>query len=194
MIALAVNSDVSTIGKEIRQKIEAIDFNKVNRSIAEVIKNSIDRNFSEGGRWGNQNIYRGGGFEWIISKAARMRNGKTLSKTGRLRSSIISSVKVSYKNGAITINVGSNLKYAAIHQFGGRIDQAARSNVYRNNRYKRGSKKGKYKKGMSGETKGTTYGSKVIIMPARPYIVLQDEDINLIHRILKDFIKNELAR
>ena len=47
--------------------------------------------------------------------ALKLRNGQPLRDTGRLRSSI------TYKSDGDGVTVGTNLRYAAIHQFGGVI-------------------------------------------------------------------------
>lgn len=52
---------------------------------------------------------------WLRSRAARERSGQTLLKDGHLRDSI------TYEATSTSVEVGTNLIYAAIHQFGGTI-------------------------------------------------------------------------
>lgn len=161
-------------------------FNNINWSpilgyIENVIKTSIDRNFSEGGRFGNDNPFGGGSNKWIVSKAAHKRSGQTLLDTGRLASSV--DVNISYKGNQISIEVGSNLPYAAIHNFGGTVKQYSRSKLYTQNR----KKSGQYKKGTTWG-QGDTVGEHTITIPARPFLVLQDEDIDKIKQIVSNYI------
>ena len=56
------------------------------------------------------------GRPWLKSARAIADGGKTLTDTGRLRGSIAHTVS----EGGRAVEVGSNVLYAAIHQFGGR--------------------------------------------------------------------------
>ena len=56
----------------------------------------------------------GAGGRWKPSRRAREEGGQTLTDTGRLRSSIASNVT------GDGVEIGTNVAYAAIHQFGGR--------------------------------------------------------------------------
>ncbi len=93
--------------------------------IGQIVRNSIIKNFMEGGR----------PTKWKLSKRAIKQSGQTLLHTGRLRDSINS------KAFANRAEVGTNVIYAAIHQFGGKAGR----------------------------------GKKVTI-PARPFLMVQDED------------------
>ena len=53
------------------------------------------------------------GKPWTISKRAKKEGGKTLQDTARLASS------VDFEVSGNTLRVGTNVEYAAIHQFGG---------------------------------------------------------------------------
>ena len=83
------------------------------------------------------------GSPWLKSARALAEGGRTLTDTGRLRGSIAHTVT----GGGRAVEVGSNVLYAAIHQFGGRagrghkaklparpylgIDERDRSNILR---------------------------------------------------------------
>lgn len=56
------------------------------------------------------------GSPWLKSARALAEGGRTLTDTGRLRGSIAHTVT----DGGRAVEVGSNVIYAAIHQFGGR--------------------------------------------------------------------------
>jgi len=166
-------------------KFNNINWSPILPAIREVIKTSIDRNFSEGGRFGDDNDFGGGNQKWIVSKASERRSGQTLVDTGRLASSV--TINISYSGNKLNIEVGSNLPYAAIHQFGGVIKQGASSKLYTQNRYSKGKKKGSFKKGTTWG-QGGTVGEHTITVPARPYLVLQNEDIEEIKKIVSDHI------
>ena len=54
------------------------------------------------------------------SSPARGPAGKVLtSRSGNLFSSVMSSLQTSVQDDAITVSIGSNLPYAAIHEYGG---------------------------------------------------------------------------
>lgn len=81
--------------------------------------------------------------------------------------------------------VHTNKVYAAIQNFGGTINQAARSEIFQRNRFKKPPKKGKFKKGtMPG--KGFTFSERIIRIPARPFMALTENYsnniLNIIHR------------
>ena len=108
-------------------KFQNVDYTPVLRQISMIIKNSIDENFQQGGRYGNDNIWGGGSQKWKVSRRAKKdkgykgksSSGKTLLDTSALAKSIY--VKVIQEGNKISIAIGSNLPYARIHQFGGQI-------------------------------------------------------------------------
>jgi phage virion morphogenesis protein len=117
----------------------------VMKTIGQVIRTSIQKNFEEGGRPQG----------WIkLSPATvgkkRKGAGKILVDSGRLKNSI----KVQAFSDRV--EVGTNVIYAAIHHFGG---QAGR-------------------------------GGKVRI-PARPYMLIQEEDWKEIDEAASDFLMKQ---
>ena len=62
------------------------------------------------------------GSPWLKSARALAEGGHTLTDTGRLRGSIAHTVT----DGGRAVEVGSNVLYAAIHQFGGRAGRGRR--------------------------------------------------------------------
>jgi len=107
--------------------------------------------------------------------------GKILQRTGQLLKSITPKAD---NNSA---QVGTNKNYAAIHQFGGEINQAARQNLYIQSRYSRGKKKGKFKKGTEFG-KGLEFKARTIKVPPRPFLVLSDSALKEIEDEIKKFI------
>ena len=65
------------------------------------------------------------GSPWLKSARALAVGGKTLTDTGRLRGSITHTVT----DGGRAVEVGSNVLYAAIHQFGGRAGKGLRATI-----------------------------------------------------------------
>ena len=65
------------------------------------------------------------GSPWLKSARALAEGGQTLTDTGRLRGSIAHTVT----DGGRAVEVGSNVLYAAIHQFGGRAGKGLRAKI-----------------------------------------------------------------
>lgn len=145
------------------------DMTPVMRGIGELIKTSVKRNFEVGGRYAEEGSWRGGSRTWLplslatlfagkkskyVTKTGKYKKGveekfkgrHTLIKTGRLMKSI------NYQASKDRVRVGSNVVYAAIHQFGG---QAGRR--------------------------------RKVHIPARPYLVIQDADLQRIQNNLEKY-------
>lgn len=114
------------------------DLTPVMRNIGEIVRTSVERNFAAGGR----------PVKWKPSKRVEKYGGQTLSDTGRLRRSF--TVRA-YKDRA---EVGTNVSYAAIHQFGGIVSM----------------------------------GKKSVRIPARPFLMVQNEDWVKMRRYLERYI------
>jgi phage virion morphogenesis protein len=141
------------------------------KEIGEIVRTSVERNFAETGR----------PEKWPESQRVKRGGGQTLSRTGRLRRSF--TVKASKDR----VEVGTNVVYAAIHQFGGTITQGARSELFTRNRYVRGDKKGQFKKGTKAG-RGVTFGERRINIPARPFLMVQDEDWSTMNAAISDYL------
>lgn len=115
---------------------------------AEILRRSVDKNFATGGRPSH----------WPASGRVKRTGGETLVDTGRLRRSI--TTRVSDRHAS----VGTNVVYAAIHQFGGRI----------------GPHVIKPKRARALNIPGIGYRASVnhpgSTIPARPFLLVQDED------------------
>jgi phage virion morphogenesis protein len=145
------------------------------RIIGEIVRTSVKKNFEAGGR----------PVSWKSSKAAEKEGRKTLVKTSRLMKSINARA---YPDSTA---VGTNVVYAAIHQKGGDIRHPARERTIFFKQYRGGRHRGrtlfsKEKKATMGmKAKGGAY---TIGMPARPFIMVQDEDWQEIRWELIDFL------
>ena len=105
--------------------------------VGEIVKTSVVRNFEVGGRYSAVGSWRGGPRTWLPTVAVTGR--KILIDKGLLMGSI------NWRAGLDSVEIGSNLVYAAIHNFGG---QAGRN--------------------------------RSVTIPGRPYLVVQEEDIEQI--------------
>ena len=150
------NAALDDLRKQLHQFGEVFqDLTPVAGAIRNILMTSIDRNFSEGGRYGTDNVFGGGATRWKPSgrasgqdsitvtkrdKKGRFRKekvgGQTLVDTGQLAASIQVSVV------GHTVQIGTNKIYGAIHHFGGKAGR----------------------------------GHSVSI-PARPFLVVQNEDL-----------------
>lgn len=149
--------------------------------IASDLMQSVKRNFEYEGR---------GKWKPLSSRTIKQRTrlgywpGKILQRTGELKRSITSG---SDQNSAW---VGTNKRYAALHQFGGHIFKASRNEKFIRSRYKRGSKKGKFKKMKSYELgKGMSFRAHTINVPARPFLTVSYSDLV---KIKNHFLQNLL--
>ena len=134
------------------------------RACGLVLLRSITKTFKAGGR----------PMRWKPSWRAQKTGGKTLIKTARLMRSI--TMQVAGK----TLRVGTNVKYAAIHQLGGTIP--ARVILPRRAKALRWIDR-------SGKVR---FAKRVSIgptqIPARPFLVIQDADWRVFKRIFEQEI------
>ena len=132
---------------------------------------------------------------WKPSARALKEGGMTLVDSARLKASITRVVTSS------SVQVGTNVKYAAIHQFGGEIRQFAYSRkvAFRTVKSRqedgtlltrrlfarsRGSRAHK-----RVEMQAVTFGDRVIKMPARPFLGLGDNNRETIVAIIGDHFR-----
>lgn len=160
---------------------------------AQLMMFSVNANFGSGGRPNR----------WATIAAStrkyKMRQGLSMTpltgRTGALKGSI------SPKVTSDSFSIGTSIPYGAIHQFGGVINQGARSELFQRNRYLRGSRAGSFKRGTKSlgpnrvgfgfRARGFNMGARTINIPARPYLVFQDQDVQDINKIVTDYIKGK---
>ena len=133
-----------------------------------VLLRSISKNFKQGGR----------PVKWKKSARARLTGDKTLIDTARLKNSITMDV-----SGNI-LTVGTNVKYARIHELGGSIRKNA--TIKEHWRYIRFA----FGKPITGRrVLVKAHQRKMnITMPARPFLVIQDTDWRVFKRIFEDYL------
>ncbi|MGD9767967.1 MAG: phage virion morphogenesis protein [Pseudolabrys sp.] len=124
------------------------------------------------------------GSPWPPSLRVLAHGGKTLVLSARLLQSI------TYQASATMVEVGTNVVYAAIHQLGGMIRQAARQASVHFKTDKRSGKRlqGFRKASKAEEHRSVNIGPRVVKMPRRPFVGLDDDDQREIVRITEDFV------
>lgn len=110
-----------------------------------------------------------------LRQAKKYHRDKILTLRGHLRSGIRYQVQ-----GPLSVQVGTNTKYAAIHQFGGTIDRPARPAT------------GRYRS-VAGRTifakkRNVTVPAHKIQIPPRPFLGVSAEDSTEIQRIISDWV------
>lgn len=158
-IEITVKSrEVSDFFKQISNKIS--DLTPIMNIAGETIQSSVVENFRAGGRPD----------KWQESKRALLQDGQTLVDTARLRTSI------NYKASRNKVAIGTNVVYAAIHQFGSQQTQ----NVKQHKRKKKG-----------GGTTTVKPFTRKMNMPKRPFLLVQDEDITEIQEATIEYLTGE---
>jgi len=142
---------------------------------AEILVDSVQQNFSDGGRYDRAGSILGGSNKWKVTN-----NPTPLIKMG-MQGGLMHSIRGRSDNDSAFVS--SDKPYAAIHNFGGSQTSYARSEIFTRNR----SQTGKY----SGGTKsgrGNTYGTSSRKVEARPFAVIQKEDIEDFKDLLRDYL------
>ena len=98
------------------------------------------------------------------------RNGQILSDTGRLRNSL------TYQTGPDEVRIGTNVKYAKVHQFGATI-QPKRAKAL----------------AFPGRNGRTVFARKVVI-PARTFLGIEQRQINRVHETIEQWVKDVANR
>ena len=133
------------------------------RRIAGVMADAVEENFAQEGRpkW----------MGWSPSTERRRRGGRILQLSGRLAGSI-----GSYSDNDSAV-VGTNVKYARIHQEGGDINMPARSQQAYYRQGKNGTVGNRFvRKSRSNYSEQHSVGAHKIKIPARPFLMLSDSD------------------
>ena len=144
--------------------IELKDRHDLMTALGGTMLDAVETNFQNQGRPAWQG--------WSPAYAKKRQGGKILQKTGRLAASI----RMAITNSSVT--VGSNVRYARIHNEGGEIKHPERSH----NLYFKQSKSGEVgrqfvKKRNANFVQSATIGAHTVNMPARPFLQLIDSDI-----------------
>lgn len=146
------------------------------RSFAELDKKRINATLGEAARESTLERFKHGkdpsGKSWKTSIRAASDGGKTLIDTAQLRNSIHT------QSDASGFAVGTNVKYAATHQFGepGRTIRA---------------KKAKALRFQVQPGKWVSKKKVKVVIPARPYLGFSDDDMHEIKETVEDFMNGD---
>ena len=176
---LDVAIDASVVGRELDQLIERLGSLQTPLSdIAEYLHLSVD------GRARRQVAPDGSPWAPLSPRTlARKKGNKTLRESGAL----LDTLRHQVSNDELQF--GTDRPYGAIHQFGGKIEHAARSQqVYF--REKGGVVGNRFvKKRKSNFAQWVTHGARTTQMPARPYLGLSNEDETEVMEIVATYLK-----
>ncbi|KJR41900.1 phage virion morphogenesis protein [Candidatus Magnetoovum chiemensis] len=157
----------------VKEMLEAIsrrvsDLKPAMEIIGAVVRRSVQNNFRAGGRPKS----------WKPSLRAKRTGKRTLIDTQRLFNSI------TYRAAKSQVEIGANVKYAAAHQFGSNESALVRqhSRKVKSRDIKEGGRKT-----LSGIGIVKAHLRKMNI-PARPFLLVQEEDWEEITKALKSFI------
>jgi phage gpG-like protein len=140
---------------------------------------SVEQTFQAGGR----------PVAWPPSIRALTKGGKTLIKSGQLKNSTVAQV-----TGPRTLSVGTNVKYAAVHQLGfsgtvqipEHLRRVKSRNLYqvKTAQTVSGKKIRSRRKIASGFTVVKAHPAHMRI-PARPFLVAQEEDLGILQGMIE---------
>jgi phage gpG-like protein len=176
----AVRIAIEGMGKRVK------DLRKPLTEVAKHLKASVRENIAVGGRYSSAGSIKGGSSKWLPLKHERVTaSGKKspkqtpLLKSGLLRKSIYANV---VGNGIV---IGSPMKYAAIQNYGGKTK--AHKIEARNGKALRF-----FPNGASG---GAAFRKSVkhpgSVIPARPFLVVQESDLEYMKKRLLSHIMGE---
>lgn len=120
---------------------------------------------------------------WREQKQRMGKIDKTLQMRGRLRKSI------TYRAEADQVAIGTNVKYAPIHQFGGSIVHYAKSRQA----YFRVSRDGSSrfaKKSRANFARSITIREYISQMPARPFLGVNSSEERTIEQMIVEYLSN----
>ena len=158
-----------TLGRLARK---VADLRPVMREISFVMLEAVHQNFESQGRPN----------PWKKSKRAARSGGRTLQDTKRLWRSI------SARSDASSAMVGTNVVYAAAHHFGFKGRVTAHVAAHRRKQASRDQKQGR-KKTASGVSFVRAHTRTMNInLPARPFLVLADDDTRKIVERMRRYI------
>lgn len=150
---------------------------------AEILVDSVQQNFSDGGRYDRAGSILGGSNKWKVTN-----NPTPLIKMG-MQGGLMHSITGRSDNDSAFVS--SDKPYAAIHNFGGSQTSYARSEIFIRNRSTQGIAGHPNLKPYASGTKagrGNTYKGGTRTVEARPFAVIQEEDIEDFKDRLRDYL------
>ena len=165
------DEEVQAMARRFREQLTRVRFRPLLAAIGNELVTSVSRRFETG--------TAPDGSRWPESLRARLTGGQTLIRTGRLRDSI---AETGPQLTARSVEVGTNVVYAAIHQFGGIIPP----HIIRARRARALSIPG------IGFRRAVHHPGGTI--PARPYLGLSDTDERVIQDLTEDWLRKTMAK
>lgn len=154
------------------------DARPVMQGIGEIILASVQRNFEVEGRPGWKRLRPA-----TIKERTRKKKwpGKILSRSGSY--GLLGSIN--YRAGSDSVSIGTNKIYAAVHQFGAKRGEFGTVTAHIKAHYRRRGR-GKKRTPVKAHTRTmvTPWGD----IPARPYLMVQDEDWEEIRGLLESYL------
>ena len=154
------------------------------KTIAGIIDFAISENFrTEGSRLGKP-------WPKLSPKTIKQREklhlwpGKILNRHGA--SGLEGSFTQKYDDNSA--QAGTNKRYAAIHNFGGTIRQAPHSEIFARLRKKKSGQFKRLRKNNRPFAKGFTFKARTIVIPPRPFLKLNKDDIQRIKSAITNFL------
>lgn len=190
MIDIVIN-DINEHLRLIQSRI--VNIRPVLSAIAEILATSFEENFRQGGRWDGvgTGFFAGGNKRWKPlsgeTKERYKRLGYSRDRTlKRTAGGLAASIEVR-PQGLLSVAISANKVYASIHQHGGEINPIipvtpAMRKYFWARYYGTGQEKYKW----MALTKKTTFTPHIKI-PASPYLVIQQEDIEDIRDVLLEY-------
>lgn len=162
MGSIQIEGDISALKKQIK-KLKEADFAKATPAIAEALRTSTLERF--------KSAKDPEGKRWETSRRVNEIGGTTLSDKGSLKKSIKA------KSDSKSVAVGTNLKYAATHQFGDK------------NRLIRAKGRGSLRFRYGGQW--VVVKAVKVTIPARPYLGINEDDIKEICGTVEDYLSED---
>lgn len=167
---MSVSMEVTIDDAEVKNLLQQLgdrarDLSRPMKLAGEHMRFSIEQNFAEGGR----------PTKWPVSARAKRDSGQTLVDTNRLQSSI------TYAVGKDSLTIGTNLIYGRVHQLG--INRMVPVGDHLRLIKQAFGKKLKFPVWVNVERH-----ARHMQLPARPFLVLQDEDKEEIKFIIRDYL------
>lgn len=165
------DEEVRAMARRFREQLARVRFKPLLTSIGNELITSVSRRFETG--------TAPDGSRWPESLRVKMTGGLTLVENHRLWDSISDTgAQVSSRS----VEIGTNVEYAAIHQFGGVIPP----HIIRARRARALSIPG------IGFRRAVHHPGGTI--PARPYLGLSDTDERVIQDLTEDWLRKKLAK
>jgi phage gpG-like protein len=169
---------------ELKAKLK--DMTPVMKAIGGIVEASVQENFEVGGRWsGVIGSFLGGSQKWAPLAEQTMKRKQEANKTKTLIWSSALMNSISSEAGPDSVKIGTNVPYAATHQFGAaKGDFGDMVQVWVKAHVRKTKKYGEVEVDEHIRTMSLPWGN----IPARPFLVIQEEDFLDISKKILDYL------